>query len=213
VPTPEDFPQANRLFPKTKSHLNLHQPIVPCAGSLEPAVYLPLVRSDVLQLTFRVFKVKPSDAALFATIVPFAFPRKTVAKLLELGDFVFFPYVWGAGNRYERLFSVQFPEDFVCALIGGMAVISRAEFQRIADGIFEDRELIIKHNPIGTREETLLWMLLSCLVSYLSLTDAETPCFTGRPDTETYREAIRYILREHAADDFDVEPALAKLSE
>jgi hypothetical protein len=94
-----------------------------------------------------------------------------------------------------------------------MATIDQAEFQRIAEGIFDDRELIIKHNPVGTRGETLLWMLLSCLVTYLSLTDSQTPCFTGRPDAETYREAIRYIVRNHATDDFDVEPMLAKLSE
>ena len=94
-----------------------------------------------------------------------------------------------------------------------MGTISKAEFNRISEGIFDDRELITKHNPIGTGEETLLWMLLSCLVSYLSLTDTETPCFTGRPGAETYREAIRYIVRNHSADDFDVEPMLAKLSE
>jgi len=94
-----------------------------------------------------------------------------------------------------------------------MATISEAEFERIAGGIFEDREPIIKHNPIGTREETLLWMLLSCLVSYLSLSDSETPCFTGRPDAKTYREAIRFILRDRGADNFDVEPWLAKLSQ
>lgn len=93
-----------------------------------------------------------------------------------------------------------------------MARMSDAEFRRIAEGIFDDRELIIKHNPIGTREDTLLWMLLSCLVSYLSLSDSETPCFTGRPDADTYREAIRYILRDHAERDLDPEPYLAKLS-
>jgi hypothetical protein len=32
--------------------------------------YLPLLVPMFLQLTFRVFKVKPSDAELFATIVP-----------------------------------------------------------------------------------------------------------------------------------------------
>lgn len=94
-----------------------------------------------------------------------------------------------------------------------MRLLSQAEFKRIVDGIVDDRELIIKHNPIGTRSETLLWMLLSCLVSYLSLTDAETPCFTGRPDAETYREAIRFILRGHTSQDFDPETHLAKLSE
>ena len=91
--------------------------------------------------------------------------------------------------------------------------ISKAEFSRIVDGIVEDREVIVKHNPIGTRSETLLWMLMSCLVSYLSLDDAETPCFTGRPDAETYREAVRFIMRRRAAGDFDAEPYLAKLSE
>ncbi|HUR97496.1 MAG TPA: hypothetical protein VMZ26_05440 [Pyrinomonadaceae bacterium] len=94
-----------------------------------------------------------------------------------------------------------------------MGTISESEFRRIADGIFDDRELIIKHNPIGTREETLLWMLLSCLVAYLSLSDSDTPCFTGRPDAATYRDAIRFILRDRRTDDFDVEPGLAKLSQ
>ncbi len=94
-----------------------------------------------------------------------------------------------------------------------MADLSQAELARIVDGIFEDRDSIFKHNPIGTRPETLLWMLLSCLVSYLSLSDAETPCFTGRPDAETYREAIRFIIKNHATADFDAEAYLAKLSE
>ena len=37
-----------------------------------------------------------------------------------------------------------------------MTSISEAEFARICHGICEDRESIIKHNPIGTREEILL---------------------------------------------------------
>ena len=94
-----------------------------------------------------------------------------------------------------------------------MVSINRAEFERIVEGILEDRDLIIKHNPVGTTEEILLWMLVSCLVSYLSLSDTETPCFTGRPDAETYREAIRFILRSRTAGDFDPEPYLAKLSQ
>lgn len=94
-----------------------------------------------------------------------------------------------------------------------MATISQANFEQIVDGIVDDRALIIKHNPIGTGEEILLWMLLGCLVSYLSLTEIETPCFTGRPDAETYREAIRFILRNHGAPDFDAEHYLAKLTE
>ena len=93
-----------------------------------------------------------------------------------------------------------------------MATISEAEFRRIAGGIVEDGDSIFRHNPIGTREETLLWMLLSCLVTYLSLSDTETPCFTGRPDADTYREAIRFILRSHSSESFDAEPYLDKLT-
>jgi len=93
-----------------------------------------------------------------------------------------------------------------------VSTISEVEFERLVAGILEDREIIIRHNPIGSGDETLLWMLMSCLVSYLSLDNTDTPCFTGRPDAETYREAIRFILRGRSADDFDAEPYLAKLT-
>jgi hypothetical protein len=84
-----------------------------------------------------------------------------------------------------------------------MTRISEAEFARIVSGIYEDRVSIIKHNPIGAPQETLLWMLLSCLISFLNLTEIETPCFTGMPTAETYREAILFVLRERKTEDFD----------
>lgn len=92
-----------------------------------------------------------------------------------------------------------------------MTRISEAEFARICEGIYEDRETIFKHNPIGTREEVLLWMLLSCLNSYLSLTEIETPCFMGIPNENTYREAILFILRDRRTDGFEVSRYLDKL--
>jgi len=94
-----------------------------------------------------------------------------------------------------------------------MTRLSENQFVTIIEGIEEDREIIIRHNPIGTPVETLLWMLMSCLVSYLSLNDNETPCFTGRPDAETYKEAIRFIVRNHSDPEFDPEPALDRLSQ
>ena len=93
-----------------------------------------------------------------------------------------------------------------------MASISEGELERIVDGIIADRASIIKHNPIGSESETLLWMLLSCLVSYLSLDGTETPCFTGRPDEETYRTSIRFVLDGRRSPDFDPEPYLDKLT-
>ena len=73
--------------------------------------------------------------------------------------------------------------------------------------------MILKHNPIGTDNEIMLWMLMSCLVSYLSLTELETPCFTGRPDEKTYRNAIAFILRERRTVPFEIEPYLEQFLE
>ena len=89
-----------------------------------------------------------------------------------------------------------------------MTSISEAEFVRIVAGINKDRADIIKHNPIGTPRETLLWMLLSCLISFLNLTEIETPCFTGTPTAETYRDAILFVLRERRINNFDAEKYL-----
>ena len=92
-----------------------------------------------------------------------------------------------------------------------MTNISEAEFARICKGIYEDRESIIKHNPIGPRNEILLWMLLSCLISYLNLAEVETPCFNGMPDANTYRNAVLFVLNERQSDRFDIENYLDSL--
>lgn len=94
-----------------------------------------------------------------------------------------------------------------------MTRISETEFARIIDGIIEDRESIIKHNPLGPSDEILLWMLLSCLNSYLSLSEKEMPCFNGVPDEKTYREAILFVLQNRRESEFDPQPYLDKLSE
>lgn len=92
-----------------------------------------------------------------------------------------------------------------------MTLISEAEFGRICHGIVEDADIIVKHNPIGSREEILLWMLLSCLISYLNLTETETPCFPGRPTADTYRGAILFVLNNRKVDNFDASTYLQKL--
>jgi hypothetical protein len=90
-------------------------------------------------------------------------------------------------------------------------MINELEFEKIVDGIYEERETIFRHNPIGTEEETLLWMLMSVLIGYLSLSEQETPCFPGAPTADTYRQAILFILQGRG--DFDAEKYLDKLVE
>jgi hypothetical protein len=93
-----------------------------------------------------------------------------------------------------------------------VTTISEEEFERICRGIEEDRELIYRHNPIGTEEETLLWMTLSVLISYLNLSEIETPCFPGAPDAETYRRAIIHVLDLRAEPSFEPNKYLNLLS-
>jgi hypothetical protein len=92
-----------------------------------------------------------------------------------------------------------------------MNKISERELARICEGIREDRETICKHNPIGSEEEILLWMLLSCLISYLSLSEIETPCFNGMPYAKTYRDAILFVLKDRKVENFDAEKYLNQL--
>ncbi len=94
-----------------------------------------------------------------------------------------------------------------------MNKIFESEFLRICNGIRADRDIIIKHNPIGTDEEILLWMLMSCLISYLSLSEIETPCFNGKPSAETYREAINFVLRDRREADFEPNRAIDRMLE
>jgi hypothetical protein len=41
----------------------------------------------------------------------------------------------------------------------------------------------------------------------------ETPCFTGRPDEDTYKEAIIFILRGRTDGDFDPDPYIEGMIE
>ncbi|MBA2378909.1 MAG: hypothetical protein H0V76_04980 [Blastocatellia bacterium] len=90
--------------------------------------------------------------------------------------------------------------------------ISEKEFASLCRGIRLDAESIVEHNPIGTREVTLLWMLLGVLINYLSLSELETPCFTGTPDSATYRDAIAYIVTARRSEPFDVAPYLDEMT-
>ncbi len=64
----------------------------------------------------------------------------------------------------------------------------------MVDDIRNDRESIIRHNPLGSDEEILLWMLLGCLVTTLVSTRLKRRV-PGRPAADTYRDAIAFVLR------------------
>ena len=93
-----------------------------------------------------------------------------------------------------------------------MKTITETKFEHICRQIIEDRDVIIRNNPIGSDQEILLWMLIGTLISYLSLSETETPSFNGKPDSGVYRDAMRFVLKGRMENDFDPEPHIASLS-
>ena len=92
-----------------------------------------------------------------------------------------------------------------------MKTITKVEFEDICRQIAADRDVIIRNNPLGTEDEIMLWMLLGTLVSYLSLAEQETPCFSGKPNAAVYRDAIRSVLAGRMENKFDPDQFLALL--
>ena len=93
-----------------------------------------------------------------------------------------------------------------------MTTISETEFARICRQIYLDREQIYQFNPTVSHEEVLLWMLLACLINYLNLSEAETPCFPGAPDPEVYRQAISHVLQGRAKPSFESDKYLDEMT-
>ena len=92
-----------------------------------------------------------------------------------------------------------------------MNFISEIEFSGICKNIRAERESIIRYNPLGSDDEILLWMLLGVLAVFLSLSELETPCFNGKPNAETYRQAINHVLRDRRKSEFETGKYLDEL--
>ena len=131
--------------------------------------------------------------------------------LLSLICWMMFTGFLAAANFFND-FSTMPPKFFIVLIVPLVAVIYLSTRKSLTE--------ILRHVPPsnimflqGFRivVEILLWMLLSCLVSYLNLEEIETPCFTGKPDAKTYRDAILFVLNDRREPVFDPEPYLSSL--
>ncbi|HEX8746199.1 MAG TPA: hypothetical protein VF717_03310 [Pyrinomonadaceae bacterium] len=90
--------------------------------------------------------------------------------------------------------------------------ISAGEFKRLCDEVYRDRQEIYEFNPAAGRRDALLWMLLGCLLSLLSVRDEELEALAGSSGAGDYGEVIHKLLRERGAPPFDPGPYLEGLS-
>lgn len=89
--------------------------------------------------------------------------------------------------------------------------ISEAEFRKLCDGIYRDRFEIYRFNPGADKREALLWMLTGCLISLLSVTDAELENLAGSRGQDTYADAIFALLQGRSSPPFDPRPCVEEL--
>ena len=90
--------------------------------------------------------------------------------------------------------------------------ISESEFKRVCDDVYRDRLEIYEFNPGASHNDAVLWMLLGCLISLLSVTDDELQSLAASSNSETYGDVIRELLSTRAAPPFDPHPFLDELS-
>ena len=95
----------------------------------------------------------------------------------------------------------------------GVETISEAEFEKLCDEIYRDRFEIYDFNPSATKREAVLWMLLGCLISLLSINDAKLQSLVDSSCAEDpYGEAVCKLLRERGEPSFDPRPFVEELS-
>ena len=90
--------------------------------------------------------------------------------------------------------------------------ISEAEFVKLCEDVYADRYQIYEFNPSSGRRDALLWMLLGCLMSLLSIPDAQQHSSNEDSSSDPYADAICEILQNRMRPPFNPRAYLAELS-
>jgi hypothetical protein len=93
-----------------------------------------------------------------------------------------------------------------------MSTISEQEFKKLCDDAYRDRFQIYAFNPNASRREALLWMILGCLLTLLSVPILEQPSAYGGTSEDPYGDAILEVLKDRMESDFDPQTYLGELS-
>ena len=91
--------------------------------------------------------------------------------------------------------------------------ISEEEFKRLCDRIYGDRFEIYGFNPAASPRDALLWMLLGCLISLLSISYEELEALVDSSGSRDYGDVVCRLLRERAEPFFDPRPYVEELVE
>ncbi len=94
----------------------------------------------------------------------------------------------------------------------GVETISESELRRVCDEIYRDRFEIYAFNPGASQSDALLWMLLGCLISLLSVEEEELQALFESSGQASYTDATCKLLEGRTAPPFDPRPVVEELS-
>lgn len=95
---------------------------------------------------------------------------------------------------------------------GERETISEERFRALCDEVYRDRLEIHGFYATASRSEALLWMLLGCLISLLSVDESELATASDSSGEYFYLEAICALLERRAEPRFNPRPYLEELS-
>ncbi|MGB9181131.1 MAG: hypothetical protein WCB68_18000 [Pyrinomonadaceae bacterium] len=93
-----------------------------------------------------------------------------------------------------------------------MDTISEQAFRKLCEDVYTDRHLVYSYHPNVSRREALMWMLLGCLVSLLSVPAHEQPDVYVEASEDPYGDEICEIVQGRAQTPFNPRPYLEELT-
>jgi hypothetical protein len=90
--------------------------------------------------------------------------------------------------------------------------ISEQDFAKLCDDAYRDRELIYSYNPNMNPVDCLEWMILGCLITLLSIEEADQANAFSESTEHPYGEAIVKLLENRMTEPFDADAHLKQLS-
>lgn len=112
-------------------------------------------------------------------------------------------------NGYIRLLSANSQRLTTNSFIF-MITISETRFRTICDDAYRDRHQIYAFDPNAGRAQTVLWVILGAIHSYLSLSDAEIAQLNG-PKFTSYSDVICEMVQARQDGNFAPRPVLDDL--